>query len=36
VTSEAKVESWSTMELTVPFDRGDREKMKKEGGGMYS
>jgi len=24
------------MELTVPFDRGDREKMKKEGGGMYS
>jgi len=24
VTSEAKAESWSTMELTVPFDRGDK------------
>ena len=36
VTSEAKAESWSTMELTVPFDRGDKEKMKEEGRGTYS
>jgi len=36
VTFEVKVESLSTMELTVPFDRGDREKIKKEKGGMYS
>jgi len=35
VTSEAKAESWSTMELTVSFDRGDKENMKEKRGGTY-